>query len=416
MWIVTRYDDVRSVLKAPNLFSSKDSIRSIAPLCSEALAVLRTGVPPVPFIINSDPPAHSRWRRVINRAFSGARMQALEPQLRTITQSLLDALAPQGRAEVISALAFPLPLQVIARLCDVDDRHIEHLKRWGQDFLALMSSIMSPERQVAVAQSVVEYQHFLREHIARKREHPGEDITSALIAGGGDAPFSEPELVHQMMGLVFAGHETTTHLIGNALYHLLREPTRWAELVVHPAAIPAAIEEVLRIEPPIPTFIRTATANTALGGVRIAARENVLVVFGSANHDEHHFPEPERFDLHRHSESAHMGFGWGTHFSTAPSSPAWRDASCWRGSRRAGRPCGLLPASGSIGSRRSCSVVWRGLRSSGPSTPWPASPALGYRVSGWGGGRGASRCMAQHGFAAKRHRVTRPDRIQTRKE
>ena len=91
------------------------------------------------------------------------------------------------------------------------------------------------------------------------------------------------------------------------------------------------------------------------------------MVFGSANHDEHHFPEPERFDLHRHSESAHMGFGWGTHCSTAPSSPAWRNASCWRASRRAGRPCGLLPASSSIGSRRSCSAVWRGLRSSGPS-------------------------------------------------
>ena len=81
MWIVTRYDDVRSVLKEPNLFSSKDSIQSIAPLCPEALAVLRTGVPPVPFIINSDRPEHSRWRRVINRAFSGARMQVLEPQI-----------------------------------------------------------------------------------------------------------------------------------------------------------------------------------------------------------------------------------------------------------------------------------------------------------------------------------------------
>lgn len=319
MWIVTRYDDVHSVLKEPKLFSSKDSIKSIDSLCPEALAVLRTGVPQVPFIINSDPPEHSRWRRVINRAFSGARMQALEPQIRTITQSLLDALAPQGRAEVISELAFPLPLRVIARLCAVDDSHIENLKRWGQDFLALMSSFMSPERQVAVAQSVVEYQYFLREHIARKRMNPGEDITSALIAGGGDEPFSEPELVSQMMGLVFAGHETITHLIGNALYHLLREPTRWAELVAHPAAIPAAIEEVLRIEPSVPTFIRTATANTALGGVPIAAGENVLVVFGSANHDEHHFPEPERFDLHRHSESAHMGFGWGTHFcSGAP--------------------------------------------------------------------------------------------------
>jgi cytochrome P450 len=122
-----------------------------------------------------------------------------------------------------------------------------------------------------------------------------------------------------MMGLVFAGHETITHLISNALYHLLREPTRWAELVARPAVIPAAIEEVLRIEPPVPTFIRTATANTALGGVPIAAGESVLVVFDSANHDEHHFPEPERFDLHRHSASIHMSFGWGTHFcSGAP--------------------------------------------------------------------------------------------------
>lgn len=202
MWIVTCYDDVHAVLREPNLFSSQDSIKSIDALCPEALAVLRTGVPPVPFIINTDPPEHSRFRRVINRAFSGARIQALEPQIRTITQSLLDVLAPQGCAEVISALVFPLPLRVIARLCDIDDRHIEDLKRWGQDFLALMSSVMPPERQVAVAQSVVAYQHFMREHIARKREHPGEDITSTLIAGGGDALFSEPELVHQMMGLV----------------------------------------------------------------------------------------------------------------------------------------------------------------------------------------------------------------------
>src|SRR5262245_5392413 len=103
MWVVTRYYDVRSVLKEPNLFSSKDSIKSITPLCPEALAVLRTGVPMVPFIINTDPPEHSRFRRVINRAFSGARIQALEPQIRTITQSLLDAMAPQGRAEITSA-------------------------------------------------------------------------------------------------------------------------------------------------------------------------------------------------------------------------------------------------------------------------------------------------------------------------
>ncbi|MGI8806375.1 MAG: cytochrome P450 [Acidimicrobiales bacterium] len=217
-----------------------------------------------------------------------------------------------GRADVMQALAFPIPVHVIARLLDVGDEHAEQLGQWGRSLIALISSAMDKEHQVAAATEVVSLQRFMADLVQRKRADPGDDIASQMLAAGEET-FTDDELVFQMSGLLVAGHETTTYMIGHAIHLLLRQPEHWQAVVADPSLIPDAIEETLRADTSVPAFIRTATADTELAGRKIAEGEDVLVVFASANHDEDHFPDPGSFDLHRTSKVGHMGFGHGIH-------------------------------------------------------------------------------------------------------
>jgi cytochrome P450 len=312
MWVVTRYADARTVLGDPTLFSSRKTIDPIVEIAPAAYGVLASGPALVPVLVNSDPPEHARFRRVLNRAFSPPRMRLLEPAIRELTHAHIDAVEPDGRADFMQALAFPIPVHVIARLLDVGDEHADQLGRWGRSLIALISSAMDAEQQVAAATDVVNLQRFMADLVRRKRAAPGEDIASQMLAAG-DEMFTEDELVFQLAGLLTAGHETTTYMLGHAIYHLLREPERWQAVVADRALIPDAIEETLRAETSVPAFIRTATDDTELAGKSIAKGENVLVLFASANHDEDYFPEPGSFDLRRTSKVGHMGFGHGIH-------------------------------------------------------------------------------------------------------
>ncbi len=148
--------------------------------------------------------------------------------------------------------------------------------------------------------------------LQRKRTEPGEDIASQMLAAGEDT-FTEEELVFQMTGVLVAGHETTTYMIGNAIHLLLRQPEHWRAVVADRSLIPAAIEETLRADSSVPGFIRTATEDTEIAGRSIAKGENVLVMYASVNHDEDHFTDPASFDLHRTGKVGHMGFGHGIH-------------------------------------------------------------------------------------------------------
>ena len=314
MWVVTRYQHARAIMANPAVFSSRRSVASIVEICPQAKEVLATGVPHEHTAIDSDPPGHARWRGVLGAGLSGSRMRRLESRIRDITQARIDAIAPRGRAEVLRDLGFPIPLRVIAWLCGIGDEHIEALQRGGQSTMELVSSVAGPGRQVELARDVVAHRRLIRAHVERKRAEPGDDITSALIAGGGDTPFSDTEVVAQLISVVVGGHETTAHLIGNALHLLLSEPSRWADVVADPSLIPAVVEETLRIDSPVRTFMRTAAVDTELAGNRIAAGDTVLVVFGSANHDDAQFADPELFDLGRRNATSHLAFGHGIHY------------------------------------------------------------------------------------------------------
>ncbi|HEX2052466.1 MAG TPA: cytochrome P450, partial [Actinomycetota bacterium] len=314
MWVVTRYEDVRFVTDRPDLFSSKDSINPIVEFCPEAYGVLATGFPPTAVLVNSDPPDHERWRRAIRGSFSGPRMRRLEPEVRELASARIDRLKPAGKAEIMEDLAYPIPLQVIARLFGLGDERLDDLKRWSFSFISLISSALDCDRQVKAANDLVEFQHFMKYQMDLRRSNPGEDIISELLHAGGEQRFTDGELVYQLTGLLLAGHETTTNFIGKALFLLLSEPDRWGALVRSPSLVPQAVEEALRYDTSVPTFLRTATTDIGLAGQSIKGGDRVLVVYGSANRDSSIFEEPDTFDLHRSFDRPHMGFGHGIHY------------------------------------------------------------------------------------------------------
>lgn len=316
MWVVSRYDDICSVLKDPELFSSRDTLTAgTTDLCPEALEIMRTGLPGGANLINSDPPTHIRLRRALNKAFVPRRIAALEPRIREFANNLIDAFARDGHADLIAQYAYPLPALVILSMVGLPDKDVAQVKSWGGDLFALKFSKLSEERQVECARSVVAYQRYCVELIEQRRKAPQEDLTSDLISTEGtDCALSMAEIVTNISGsLLAAGHETTTTTIGNAVKQILHIPGLWERIRHDQGLIPKVTEECLRIDGAIQGMARTTTRSTVLCGVPLEKGERLFLVYSSGNHDETHFSDPERFDFDRDNQG-HLAFGRGIHY------------------------------------------------------------------------------------------------------
>ena len=315
-WVVTRYDDTLAVIGQPEIFSSKDALRPVMTWTQETYMELMKGYPPVPMHINGDGVNHLRFRRPLNRFFSAASIKTLEPFIRARATALADAFANQYHAEMISQFAYPLPLEVILSIVGIPKEDLKDTKQWTDDWLALVSSPLPPERQVACARSLVAFQHYLANIIHERRTHPREnDIVTDMIqyVEPGQEPLNETEIVNSLGGLILAGHETTTNLIGNGLALLLEHPERWQTICARPDQIPQVVEEILRYDAPVQTFLRTTTQEVTVGNVRIPADAMVLVVYGSANRDETKFAYADQF-IPQREDNRHLAFGYGKHF------------------------------------------------------------------------------------------------------
>lgn len=314
-YLVTRYDDIRAILLQPELFSSKDALRSPGTLSSRALAEFSQGYPQVPTTTNSDGREHQRTRVPLQRAFSAARMKALEPAIRETVTRLIDAFIDDGHAELISQFATLLPLHVICSLLGIPEEERADVMRWSDDWSLLISYPLSEERQVACVRSIVAFQRYCARLIAERRRAPREDLITDLIefALPGEVPLNEARLVTAVSGILIAGHETASGLLSNALKLFLEVPERWQTLVKEPELIPRALEEVLRYDGAVQSFFRTAMQETTVGGVSIPAGALLVLLYGSANRDEEQFPHADAFDLRR-EPNRHLAFGHGVHF------------------------------------------------------------------------------------------------------
>ncbi|MCR8573494.1 cytochrome P450 family protein [Streptomyces sp. Isolate_219] len=309
-WLVTRYDDVRRALADPRLSLDK---KHAAPGGYRGFAL-----PPAldANLLNMDPPDHTRVRRLVVKAFTPGRVEALRAPVRRIADELLDAMAERGRADLIADYAGPLPIAVICDLLGIPHRD-------RRDFLAWSDALITPDpnRPELMKQAIGAMLEFYTGLIAAKRAEPGDDLLSDLIAVRDDAAagedgdrLTEDELTSLAFLILFAGYENTVHLIGNAVLALLDHPDQLRQLQRNPAELPMAVEEFLRFDGPSPLSIRRfPKEDMEIGGVRIPAGESVLLSIASANRDPARFPAPDTLDRGR-DLSGHLAMGHGIHY------------------------------------------------------------------------------------------------------
>ncbi|WP_026212411.1 cytochrome P450 family protein [Longispora albida] len=306
-WLVTRYEDARLALTDPRfvkqgLTTPTGPNAEIAP---DVLAAMSS------HMLSSDPPDHTRLRRMVSAAFTHRRVEQLRPRVEEITAGLLDEMAGQDTVDLIDAFAFPLPIQVICELLGIPGADRESFRDWSNTIVA---GVVAGEKLPIAFAALLGY---LRELIADKRAHPAEDLISALIEvqeADGDR-LTENELTSTVFLLLLAGHETTVNLLGNSVYLLLSERERWEKLRADAETLlPTAIEEFLRYESPVETAtFRMAAEDITLSGVTIPAGDAVLVGLLAGNRDGGRFPEAGLLDMAR-TENPHLAFGHGIHY------------------------------------------------------------------------------------------------------
>jgi cytochrome P450 len=317
MYVATRHADICAILRDPARFSSRTTTLSVKEPPPEVVAVMRKGFPRAKTLINADPPAHTPLRRAMNAAFTAERIAAAEGTIVELANRLVDSFEAQGQADLVARFCTPLPAQVIAHILGVPASDSGRFARWADDAgRLLMSGELPIDVWVSAAESYVAMQHYIVSVATARKGDRRDDLLTLLIdmSTGEDGEIDPVKIVSYTTVFLIAGHKTTTDLIGNALCLLFRHPADLAALVRDPGLAPAIVEETLRRDAPVPGTERVATEDVTVGGVQLRAGARILLLLGSANHDEGVFADPSRFDIRRLDGGGHVAFGRGTHF------------------------------------------------------------------------------------------------------
>ena len=314
-WLVTRYEDVRAVLADPATYSARNAVSPLTRFTDTQVRQLRESGFARHILVNLDPPEHARARRVTGRGFVPRRMSGLAPVIRSLVERHVDRFPPGGPADVVSGLAYELPAEVLFVLLGIPEDDVVQIKAWGEDRMMLIWGRPHPDEQDRLVESTVAFWRYCQRLVEARQADPGDDLTSELLAqGDGAEPLNPFEVATVIFGLLFAGHETTTNLLGNAVHRLLGVPGLWERLVAEPALMAAAVEEVLRLDTSVPVWRRVTTGPVELGGESLPAGARLLIALGSANRDGDVFERPDEIDLARPNAREHLSFGWGIHF------------------------------------------------------------------------------------------------------
>lgn len=318
-FIVSRYDLVLQALKQPNLFSSKLGFaanRDVPPEVTEIYEKEGFGEQ-VNTLVSNDPPDHSRYRNLVNKAFTAARVRKMEPYIQTIADELVDAMLDKGAgdAEIVGEFAVPLPMMVIADQLGVPREHMDQFKEWSDTAVEPLGMMLSKERHIHCARKQVEFQHYFADRLEERRQEPRDDMLTDLVQARfeGEIPLDTRELLSIVGQLLVAGNETTTNALGAGTYWLINNPDQVSLCRDDMSRIDNVAEEILRIDAPVQGLFRQTTADTTLGGVEIPEGSVVNLRYGSANRDEERFEESDQFNVLRKNASAHLSFGAGIH-------------------------------------------------------------------------------------------------------
>ncbi len=316
-WVVTRYEDIREIFRDPATFSSENTQSPFRRRPAEVQRILDDGGFSVTSGLSGrQPPDHTRLRGFIKQAFTPRRVASLEPEIRAITSRMIDRFADRGHADLVGELAHELPALVIFRMLGIPDEDVPQVKEWAQSRVYMNFGDAPVGEQTHHAENLVRYWRYCRELVQARLADPQDDLPGDLarIYLQGDQTLTPDEIAGLIYGQLTAGHETTTALLANGLKELLAQRPAWEAVCADPDQIPAAVEELLRISAPVFTWKRLTKRPVTIGGVDLPAQTNLLLLLGSANHDEHVFPQADRIDLERENASRHLAFGLGIHF------------------------------------------------------------------------------------------------------
>lgn len=315
-WLIARHADVNALLRDRRLgraylhvATHEEFGREPEPDFQDPFwRVVRAGM------LDVEPPVHTRLRRLVSKAFTPRMVESLRPKVKAIAESLIDDFVAKGGGDLISEVAEPLPVTVIAEMLGVPeaDRHL--LRPWSADICGMYELNPSEQVQHTAVRAAAEFADYLKDLARRRRAEPGDDLISLLaqVADEGDK-LTEDELVGTCVLLLNAGHEATVNVTGNGWWSLFRNPGELARLRADHSLLPTAIEELMRWDTPLQMFERWVLEDIEIGGVRIPRGVEVALLFGSANRDEEVFPDPDRLDVGR-ADNPHISFGAGIHF------------------------------------------------------------------------------------------------------
>ncbi|WP_197319469.1 cytochrome P450 [Saccharomonospora sp. NB11] len=264
-------------------------------------------------LLENEPPAHTRLRRLVSSAFARGHVERLRPSVEALADRMVatvaDRIASDGHADLLEHLAQPLPVAVIAELLGVPESDGPMLVGWSNAIVKMYEyGLPEPRRRQAEA-AATEFADYLRALAHDRAAHPGDDLLSHLVA----SDLTGDEVVATAVLLLMAGHEATVNVIGNGVHALLTHRDQWERLVRDPSLAETATEELIRYDSPLQLFERTATTDLEIGGHHIAEGEKIAALLGAAGRDPDVFDAPDTLDIGRHP-NPHLGFGGGVHY------------------------------------------------------------------------------------------------------
>jgi len=324
--LVTRYDLVMEVLRDPDTYSSRFGTTGM-PMSAEdrqrMAEVMAEGYPRVATMLSADQPDHTRYRRLVSKAFHPASIAALEPVIREVAVRSIESWIESGSIEFVQSFGVPLPVEVIAHALNVPPERMADFKRWSDDSIAGIGTNLGIEGRMRAERGVNEFQHYFAEQLERRRTEPRDDLLTNLLNARIDnddpdiddkRPLDMPEMLSIVQQLLVAGNETTTKMLTEMMRLLGEHPDQWRALQADPSRIDKVVEETLRISTPTQGMWRIVTRDVNLGGVDIAAGSRIIIVFSSANRDEEMYTAADDFDPDRDNLRNHLAFGKGIHF------------------------------------------------------------------------------------------------------
>lgn len=312
-WLITRYEDVHSILKDMSYEKQLQRWKQVNPMVKMIPEVSKLMGTRAKWMLNMNPPDHTRLRGLVNRAFTPKMVNEMRPHIQEIADYIIDRLQDKEEFDLVADFAFPLPVVVIAEMLGVPREDREQFKLWSHALTDTLEPEPNIEKMKQANKATEELYEYLRPLVAERRKNPKNDLITALAAAEEEGKkLTEDELLANCVLILVAGHETTVNLIGNAVRTLLQHQDQLDLLKANPDLIGSAIGEVLRFESPVQTTRRLAGETLELNGTKINEGDMLVLLLGAANRDPAQYENPDTFDIQRDTKK-HMAYGHGIH-------------------------------------------------------------------------------------------------------